>query len=334
MNGGCRSQTFRASNLRGDNLPFDDPTTWGDWSIAMATMEFAATGVGIHNVLIATDFSHHSAAVLSYALNLVGRYGAHAEVVYVLPIDEYALAGPEAVTAARDAARRDLLEFKDKLRSGRFFECDVDYRVSMLEGPIAESLLQWAHEKRIDLIVVGTHGRGGLGKVIPGSVAEKIFRRSHVPVLTVGPHIRRPIEVDGAHRILVPCDLTPRSHPGVQLACALAKENRAKLTLLHVIESFSKGMTSSSECARQAKDGLGRIVGRQGDGVDVVYQIEFGKISASILRTASEIGADLIVLGVRPSSGVLDRFMWPIAYELVCQAECPVLTVRGAPSIR
>jgi nucleotide-binding universal stress UspA family protein len=300
----------------------------------MATAEFAATGVGIHNVLIATDFSHHSATVLKYALNLVCRYGARAKIVYVLPTDEYALAGPEAVAAAQDAARRDLLELKTKLRCTRTFEDDVDYRVTMLEGPVADCLLQWAHEKKIDLIVVGTHGRGGLGKVIPGSVAEKIFRHSDVPVLTVGPHIRRLTEVDRAHCILVPCDLTPRSHPAVQLAGVLARENRAKLTVFHVVENFSKGMASGSESARQAKDGLARIVGRSGDGVDVVYRVEYGKISSTILRTASEIDADLIVLGVRPSSGVLDRFMWPIAYELVCQAECPVLTVRGGSSIR
>ena len=141
----------------------------------MATAQFCATGVGIHNVLIATDFSHHSTAVLNYGLNFVRRYGAHAEIVYVLPTDEYALAGPEALTAAKDAARRDLLELKTELRCSHAFEEDVDYRVTMLEGPVADCLLQWAREKKTDLIVVGTHGRGGLGKVIPGSVAERYF---------------------------------------------------------------------------------------------------------------------------------------------------------------
>jgi nucleotide-binding universal stress UspA family protein len=295
------------------------PTAWGDWSIAMATAELAATGVGIRNVLIATDFSRHSFAVLNYALNFVRRYGAHAEIVYVLPTDEYALAGPEAVAAAKDAARRDLLELKTKLRCSQGFDGDVDYRVTMLEGPVADCLLQWAHEKKTDLIVVGTHGRGGLGKLIPGSVAERVFRHSDMPVLTVGPHVQSLTEVDRAHRILVPCDLTPKSHPAVEFACALARENRAKLTVLHVMESFTKGMSSSSESARRARDGLARIVGRHGEGIDVVYRIEFGKISSSILRAASEIDADLIVLGVRPSSGVLDRFMWPIAYELVAK---------------
>jgi nucleotide-binding universal stress UspA family protein len=312
----------------------NDPTTWGRLVDYMATADLAAAVVSIHNVLIATDFSHHSFAVLNYALNFVRRYSAHAEIVYVFPTDEYALAGPQAVAAAKDATRRDLLELKAKLRSSQVFESDVDYRVTMLEGPAADCLLQWAHEKNTDLIVVGTHGRGGLGKLIPGSVAEKIFRHSDVPVLTVGPHVRSLIEVDRAHRILVPCDLTPGCHPAVPLATALARQNRAKLTVLHVVENFSKGMTSSSESARQAREGLIRIVGRNGDGVDVVYRVEFGKISSSILRTASEIDADLIVLGVRPSSGVLDRFTWPIAYELVCQAECPVLTLRGSLPIR
>jgi nucleotide-binding universal stress UspA family protein len=300
----------------------------------MATAELAATGVGIRNVLIATDFSHHSDTVLNCALSLARRYGAHAEIVHVLPTDEYALAGPEAVAAAKDAARRDLLELKTRLSSSHGLEDAVDYRVSMLEGPVTDCLLEWGHEKNIDLVVVGTHGRGPLGKVIPGSVAERVFRHCDIPVLTVGPHVSGLIEVDRAHRILVPCDLTPGSHPAVQLAAALARQNRANLTLLHVVENFSKGMTSSSESARQARKELIRIAGRNGEGLDVVYRIEFGKISSTILRTASEIEADLIVLGVRPSSGVLDRFMWPIAYELVCQAQCPVLTVRGSLPIR
>jgi nucleotide-binding universal stress UspA family protein len=138
-----------------------DPTAWGDWSIAMATAQLDATGVGIHNVLIATDFSHQSSVVLNYALNFAHRLGAHTEIAYVLPTDEYAFSGPEALTAAKDAARRDVLELKTKLRCSQESQEDADYRVSMLEGPAADCLLQYAREKSIDLIVVGTHGRGG-----------------------------------------------------------------------------------------------------------------------------------------------------------------------------
>lgn len=296
----------------------------------MATAPLTASGVGIHNVLIATDFSHQSASALSYGLNFAHRYSAHSEIVYVLPTDEYALAGPEALTAAKDAARRDLLELKSMLRHCHALEEDVDYRVSMLEGAAADCLLERAREKRVDLIVVGTHGRGGVGKIILGSVAEKIFRHSRVPVLTIGPHICRSAGIGAAHRILAPCDLTPRPHPAIQFACALAKEHNSQLTVLHVIETPNEGMTLDPERVSQGiKEELAKNAGHHTDGVDVHYRIESGKIASTILATATELNADLIVLGVRPSSGLLDRFMWPIAYELVREAACPVLTIRG-----
>jgi nucleotide-binding universal stress UspA family protein len=301
----------------------------------MATAPLTASGVGIHNVLIATDFSHHSVAALNYGLIFAHRYSAHSEIVYVLPADEYALAGPEALTAAKDAARRDLLELKAMLRHSHALEEDVDYRVCMLEGSAADCLLEWAREKRVDLIVVGTHGRSGLGKIILGSVAEKVFRHSRVPVLTIGPHIRRSAETGGAHGILAPCDLTPRSHPAVRFACALAKEHNSPLTILHVIGESTEGMKLDPERVKQGiTEELAKIVGKYSDGVDVRYRIESGNVASTILDAAAEINSDLIVLGVRPSSGLLDRFMWPIAYELVREAACPVLTIRGGVATR
>ena len=300
----------------------------------MATATLTASGVGIHNVLIATDFSHHSAAALTYGLNFAHRYSAHSEIVYVLPTEEYALAGPEALRAAKDAARRDLLDLKTRLRRSLAFEEDVDYRVSMLEGSAADCLLQWAREKRIDLIVVGTHGRGGMGKCILGSVAEKVFRRSPVPVLTIGPHIRRHLEICGTRTILAPCDLTPRSHPAVQFACTLAREHNSQLTIFHVIEHRDEEMKLDPERVKRGiKQELAAIVGEGAEGADVHYRIESGKIASTILDAATQIDADVIVLGVRPSSGLLDRFVWPIAYELVRGATCPVLTIRGAVPI-
>jgi predicted CxxxxCH...CXXCH cytochrome family protein len=311
------------------------PTAWGDWSIAMATAQLAAVGVGIHNVLIATDFSHHSAAALSYGLEFVHRFSAHADIVYVLPTDEYALLGPEALTAAKEAARRDLLELKTKLRHNEALEENLDYRVSMLEGSVSECLLSWAVEKDIDLIVVGTHGRGGLGKIILGSVAEKVFRHSPIPVLTVGPHVRRTVDLSGRSHILAPCDLSPKSHPAVRYACALAKEHHSQLIIFHVIEHGNEGTKVDPERIKQGiTEKLAEIVGHDGDGVSVRYRIEFGKIASTILDTASEIDADLIVLGVRPSAGLFDRFVWPVAYEVVREATCPVLTLRQGYPIR
>jgi nucleotide-binding universal stress UspA family protein len=143
--------------------------------MVMATAQRSSIGVGIKNVLIATDFSHHSDIALRYGLEFAHLSGAQAEIVYVVPTDEFALAGPEGLHAAREAARRDLLEFKLRLRQTGTLIDKVDYRLTMLEGPVADCLLQCAREKKVDLLVVGTHGRRGLGKFVLGWWRRRSF---------------------------------------------------------------------------------------------------------------------------------------------------------------
>jgi nucleotide-binding universal stress UspA family protein len=297
----------------------------------MATAQLTSAGVGIRNVLIATDFSHHSDIALRFGLSLAQLYGAQAEIVYVLPTDEYVLSGPEGLHAAQEAARRDLLEFKSRLHNlGSAGEC-ADSQVSMLQGPVAECLLQCARQRKVDLIVLGTHGRGGFGKVVLGSVAEKVFRHSPIPVLTVGPNIHRHRGINQTHHILAPCDLTPRSHPALEYACALAEEHNSELTVLHVVDRLAEVTKLDPERVKEEiQKQLMDLVARYTAHVAIRYRVEFGNVSSAILRVASEIDSDFIVLGVRCSSGALDRFMWPIAYELVRSATCPVLTIRGS----
>lgn len=296
----------------------------------MARAELTQSSVGIQHVLMATDFSHCSDTALTYGMDFAHLFGAQAEVVYVMPTEEYVIAGTDGIIAAREATRRDLLDLRNRLRRSDPFDHDDEFQLSLLEGPVAESLLQHASAHHADLIVVGTHGRGELGKIVLGSVAENIFRHSPVPVLTIGPNTHRPRRTNEVRQILAPCDLTPKSHAGLRFACALAEAHKSRLTVLHVV---NKSEEATGVDASRVKDGvahnLAEIVGAQVDKVDVDYQVEFGKVAPSILSVASGIDADLIIVGVRPSSGVLDRLMWPIAYELVRDARCPVLTIRG-----
>lgn len=308
-----------------------DPTAWGDWSQAMATAEIASTRIGIDRVLIATDFSHQSELALQYGLDFARLFGAQAEIAYVLPTEEYALSGAEGLLAGRDAARRDLLALKSSLNRMLSYDDDTECQVTMLEGPVADCLLECAREKRADLIIVGTHGRGGLGKVFLGSVAEKVFRQSPVPVLTVGPNIRGRRKRPELRHILAPCDLTARSHPAVHYACALAASHHSWLTVLHVVDNANEGVKVDPERVKAGiRERLAEIVGGDGAGLDVKYRVEVGRVASTILDVGTSLDSDLVVLGVRPSTGVLDRFVWPVAYELVRGASCPVLTIRGS----
>jgi nucleotide-binding universal stress UspA family protein len=296
----------------------------------MPTATITPTSVGIHRLLIATDLSHRSDLVVTCGIDFARLFGAQADIAYVLPTEEYALAGPDGIIEGRAAARRDLLELKARLRHNAAYDDDSNDEATLLEGPVAECLLQCARDKHIDLLVVGTHGRGGLGKILLGSVAQNVFRHSPVPVLTIGPNCRHPQRWNSVHAILAPCDLSEKSHPAVWYACEMARAHNAKLTLLYVLEGASPGTQTDPDRVKAGiRERLSAIVGNRADGLDLNYRIEFGGVAPTILDVASQLKAELIVLGVRPSSGVFDRFQWPVAYELVREASCPVLTIRG-----
>jgi nucleotide-binding universal stress UspA family protein len=100
---------------------------------------------------------------------------------------------------------------------------------------------------------------------------------------------------------------------------------------LYVVELPGDDMKNNPERTKAGiKKSLAELIGGHAHGSAVRYRVEIGNVPMAILRVATEIDSDFIVLGVRSSSGVLDRFMWPIAYELVRAASCPVLTIRGS----
>jgi nucleotide-binding universal stress UspA family protein len=296
----------------------------------MVTAQLNPVGVGIHSVLIATDFSRCSAVAVNYGLELAHEYQAKANLVFVLPSADFLMAGPDAYVAAKDAARRDLLELKAGLRHTHSYTEGEDYHLLLMEGEAAQSILDCARQNQADMIVVGTHGRGGLGKVLMGSVAERVFRQSPVPVMTVGPHLHRAARGFAPRNILLAADFTPASEYAAHYASALARERNAKLTLLHVLDHPEmSGVADRAEITQGMERKLADLIGQDAEGLQLSCRVEMGKVVPAILHTVVEIGADLLVMGVRPWSGVLDRLMWPNAYEIVREAACPVLTVRG-----
>lgn len=293
----------------------------------MATAELTPIGVGIHSVLVATDFSHSSKQALDLGLQLAKSYKAHAYIVLVVPGDEFMLAGPEAYVAAKDAARRDLDTLNTELT---YSHPDLlgQYHLYLLEGDVAQSILNFSHQRHADLVIVGTHGRGGFGKALLGSVAERVFRGSSVPVLTVGPHCCRAAKVLAPQNILVAADFTPASERAAQWAVGLASQHKSRLTLLHVFGPKDMEHLPDRDRARETmKNNLKHSI-VPGTAAPFTCRLEPGRVVPTVLRVAEEISADLVVIGVKPSIGVLNRFLWPNAYEIVRESQCPVLTVR------
>lgn len=261
-------------------------------------------------------------------MDLRSAYGAHATVLYVLPRDEYVLAGFEAYAIARDAARRDLGELERKLSTKYGCVRGIDYEVLISEGDVAGCIFECARERHIDLIVLGTHGRKGISKAIVGSVAERIFRHADIPVLTIGPYAHSSV-LTHPKRLLVPVDFTAATQHSVKYACALAREHQSELVLLHVLEDVPPGAMADFECLKHTvEQSLLELISCEEKPKQVRVLTQVGRIVPTVLNAASDLEADLLVLGVHTYPRLLDNLRMQNAYELVRQAPCPVLTVR------
>jgi nucleotide-binding universal stress UspA family protein len=199
----------------------------------------ARTRITVKNILFATDFSQAADAAAPTAIRIAERCGAKVYGVHVNRFDDYTAAAPNAWAAIAEAAEREAKE--DARRLNEQLQ-GVEHEVIIGEGNIWEVVSNLIKEKEIDLIVLGTRGRTGLGKTLLGSVAEQILRQSPCPVLTVGPHVNLWSDQYAKMReILYATDLATDNPIAAPCAISLAQENQAHLVLLHVIEDPKTG---------------------------------------------------------------------------------------------
>jgi len=110
----------------------------------------------------------------------------------------------------------------------------VPHDTATAEGVgVWQAVEQAIQDRNIDLIVLGTHGRTHARKLLLGSIAEEILRRSSVPVLTVGPHVQKNTITSGAfHSVLFATDFSKACEAAAPFAVSLTEENDARLILL------------------------------------------------------------------------------------------------------
>jgi nucleotide-binding universal stress UspA family protein len=286
--------------------------------------------VQLRNILFPTDFSSAANAALPYAAEIAQRYGAKLYTLHVLPSNTYAdfpESWPIFVDPARGEAEQKARELLSHLKG---FEGEVLVRSGDVWA-VVEDVIETC---KIDLIVLGTHGRTGWGKVLLGSVAETIFRKAPCPVITVGPHCSTdPKQSVEFHQIVFATNFSPESVVAAPYAVSLAEENQAKLTLLHVVEEPGSGLGNPDQLVPSELPMLCRIVPAEArPWCDPEFLVEEGIASNKILEIAAQKKADLIVLGVHPSHGPLNadtHLPMTTAHKIVSHAPCPVLTVRG-----
>jgi nucleotide-binding universal stress UspA family protein len=197
------------------------------------------------------------------------------------------------------------------------------------QGDVWEVLAAKIKELSIDLLVVGTHGRSRIGKLLLGSTAEEIFRQATCPVLMVGPKAPGP-KRHGIGRIMFCTGFSHHSLQAGATAFSLAERQDAELVLLHV--HTEDVVPAKRESLRKA--GCEKLLALVPADAKLPHPpkcaVEFGPAAERILAAANEFSPTLIVMGVRQPVGFARRLKWATAYEVVSHAPCPVLTVRTA----
>jgi universal stress protein A len=148
----------------------------------------------ITRILVPTDFSDTADAALDYAFGLAERFGASIQLLHVLD-DPFVFEGmsAEAYIAEAPALRTAMLEDARQRLRHRAVPRDggVPVETEVLFGHGARTIAEYAAERDVDLIVMGTHGRTGFAHLMVGSVAERLVRIAPCPVLTVKhPHAK------------------------------------------------------------------------------------------------------------------------------------------------
>lgn len=291
----------------------------------------AKTGLRFRNILFATDFSPAAAQAIPYVKQIAKHYDADLLTLHVRPPVVNPMTQPaswpidiEAAKALDDQHREEVLDSFAGIRT----------QVLIEEGDIQSSLNAAIAKNHTDLVVIGTRGRTGFGKLLLGSVAEEIFRTVSCPVLTVGPHSTSSLGPNSEFReILYATDLSPESQGASAYALSLAQEFQSRLILLHVVPERKPGeLGSIANVTESLEKLLRKLVPPEAEAwCKPEYFVERGDPADKILEFAHQRESDLIVLGVRPEQGVpgaATHLPIATAHKIVSHATCPVLTIR------
>jgi len=288
------------------------------------------TDIGLRNILLATDFSSCSETALARALDLCRRYGSTLYTVSVVPpdiADRYQSPDPFYLRHSAEHKMADLV------KSGLFQGIEHHELVREDAGFVAEILFDLINKFDIDLVVLGTHGRGGIKKFALGSVAETIVNSAPCAVLTVGPRVSAKSASDlKLRRILYATDLLPGSARALAYALWLAEHEHAHLALLHVLKMTgdvsSKNLGAGRDIAMKRLEQL--LVPDATPSVETEFIVEMGEAAERILKVAEDQAADLIVIGPHHTSHVWlsAHLPWITPHQVLWHARCPILTVR------
>ena len=293
----------------------------------------------IKKILVPTDFSETSNKAVSQAIMLAVKHRAelvalHARVLYQDDPSQI----PQRLELLKEKEDKIEAELLDHMKR-QIKKADIPkIKHEIIRGYSAPSaILSYINSNKFDLVVIGTHGRSGLGHFLIGSVAEKVVRYANCPVLTV--HNRSEAREEFKH-LLIPFDFSDHARFALTVALEMAESDQTKVTLLYAVDRavhpalFAWGMKSIfdiiPDIVEKAKKKMDEIIAEIPNPLKarIEKKIVEGLAHNEIVNFVQDSDVDLVVMATKGLVG-LDRLLLGSTTEKVIRgAHVQLLTLK------
>jgi len=287
-------------------------------------------------ILVPTDGSEHARRAAEHAFSIAETLDATVSVLGVA--DMYEAAGPfDAGGVSQEYVDRIAEDSRAHVDDVAEMADGVPVETHVEVGTPRKAILTFADEHDADLIVVGTHGRSGVRRLVAGSVAEYVVRHADVPVLTARA-TDPPTTTDYEH-ILVPTDGSTCAAVATEPAVTLAAAYEATVHALYVVDVEAVTDASDTAAVTNIVDHYESVgerataeIERAGEdaGVDVVTAIEEGTSVDTLLAYTDDHDVDLVTMGTHGRDGLQRVILGSTTERAIRQSSVPVLSVRPA----
>jgi nucleotide-binding universal stress UspA family protein len=297
----------------------------------------------LQKILFPTDFSKCAEQALAHAVFLAGKYKAEINVLHVVTLfnDQPGIIRNEINETEEIIRKLEEIAENQLNKVVNTKSSDEIKIITAMEREVsaAPAILEYASDNNIDLIVMGTHGRRGLGHVLLGSAAEEVVRMAPCPVFTIR-ELKEPKPVKQVNNILVPIDFSNHSQKALAYASEIAQSYNAQLQVIHIIEetmhpAFSvTGKSSIFDLVPGIKDDSRKRAEKMikkfvSDKVKTKIFVQGGRAANDIIKFAKENSTDLIVIATHGLTGLEHMLLGSVTEKVVRMAHCPVFTVKS-----
>jgi len=282
-------------------------------------------------ILFPTDGSDAVADVFESALDVATAHGATVSVLNVADTgrDSVTQLQGNVVDALEREGEKRVAELAEKARAR-----GVPVETDVLQGDPAETIADYTQTYDVDLVVMPTHGRTGLDRLLLGSVTEKVVNTAAVPVLVVNPETAGTFEYP-PQSVLLPTDGSRGSDLALSEAVDVATETAAALHLFHVVETSNLGfdvrsVLTDAELAERGEAILDDPVAiAESAGIaSVTSSVALGQPYRETLDYIEEQDIDLVTVGTQGKTDFSRYVLGSVTTKLLRTSPVPVLLVR------